>query len=209
MICFPNAKINLCLNIAEKRPDGFHNIESIFYPIGLCDMLEIIPAKCTFQSTGLSIPGIADSNLCVKAYTVLNNDIDLPSVHIHLHKIIPVGAGLGGGSSDGAFTIKLLNDLFDLKLSDNKMENYARKLGSDCAFFIKNKPVFAYERGDKFKPVSIDLGGYYIVVVYPGIQINTAEAYRRSWQEAAAGGSSRRQQQDTPLLLLRKSWMNM
>jgi len=180
MICFPNAKINVGLNIVEKRSDGFHNIESVFYPIGLCDVLEVgagETGKCIFQSSGLSISGNTDSNLCVRAYNLLNRDFDLPSVQTHLHKIIPVGAGLGGGSSDGAFTIKLLNDLFDLKLSGDQMENYARKLGSDCAFFIKNQPVFAYERGDKFKLINIDLSGYYIVIVYPEIHINTSEAY--------------------------------
>ena len=180
MICFPNAKINIGLNVVEKRSDGFHNIESVFYPIGLCDVLEVVAGekgKCTFHNSGLPISGNTDSNLCVRAYDLLDRDFDLASVQIHLHKIIPVGAGLGGGSSDGAFTIKLLNDLFDLKLSDDQMENYARKLGSDCAFFIKNQIGFAYEKGDKFKSISIDLNGYYIVVVYPGIHVNTAKAY--------------------------------
>lgn len=180
MICFPNAKINIGLNIVEKRSDGFHNIESVFYPIGLCDVLEVVAGetgKCIFQSSGLPISGDTDSNLCVRAYDLLDRDFDLPSVQIHLHKVIPIGAGLGGGSSDGAFTIKLLNDLFDLKLSNDQIENYVRKLGSDCAFFIKNRPVFAYERGDKFEPVNLELNGYYIVVIYPGIHINTAEAY--------------------------------
>jgi len=180
MICFPNAKINIGLNVVEKRSDGFHNIESVFYPIGLCDVLEVgagEKGKCTFHNSGLPISGNIDSNLCVRAYDLLDRDFDLSSVQIHLHKIIPIGAGLGGGSSDGAFTIKLLNDLFDLELSDDQMENYARKLGSDCTFFIKNQIGFAYEKGDKFKPISIDLNGYYIVVVYPGIHVNTAEAY--------------------------------
>jgi len=200
MICFPNAKINIGLNILEKRTDGFHNIESVFYPVGLCDVLEIIPPPprsspkggssspltppgggteggLFFQSSGLPISNGTASNLCVRAYNLLNRDFNLPSVHIYLHKIIPIGSGLGGGSSDGASTIKFLNEMFDLKLSHDQIENYARKLGSDCAFFIKNRVGFAYERGDQFEPISIDLSGFYIAVVYPGIHINTSEAY--------------------------------
>ncbi|MFH1320305.1 MAG: 4-(cytidine 5'-diphospho)-2-C-methyl-D-erythritol kinase [Bacteroidota bacterium] len=192
MICFPNAKINIGLNIVEKRSDGFHNIESVFFPVGLCDILEIVrindknkrPDKCLFTYSAIQFPSDVDSseaknmkNLCVKAYNLLDSDIDLPPVRIHLHKIIPVGAGLGGGSSDAAFTIKLLNDIFDLKLSTGKMEDYARKLGSDCAFFINSKPVFAYEKGDRFELIDLDLSGYNIVLVNPGIHIDTSKAY--------------------------------
>jgi 4-diphosphocytidyl-2-C-methyl-D-erythritol kinase len=180
MIAFPNAKINLGLNVLEKRADGFHNIETVFYPIDLADVLEIIPAAdglFSFASTGLSIPGGKESNLCLKAFHLLSSLFHLPPVKIHLHKVIPIGAGLGGGSSDGACTIKLLNNLFFLGLSNDQMMDYARKLGSDCAFFIENKPVFAYDKGDRFKPAGIDLSSYRIEVISPEIHINTAEAY--------------------------------
>jgi len=180
MIVFPNAKINLGLKVLKKRHDGFHNIETIFYPIELSDVLEIIPSGhgvVTFTSSGLTIPGDAQNNLCLKAYHLLFSIFHLPPVSIHLHKVIPMGAGLGGGSSDGAFTIKLLNDLFLLGLSNDQMTNYARNLGSDCAFFIVNKPVFAFDKGDQFEPLDLDLTGYRIEVVTPDIHVNTAEAY--------------------------------
>lgn len=180
MIVFPNAKINLGLKVLEKRHDGFHNIETIFYPVGLSDVLEIIPAIdgiFSFTSTGLPIPGDIQNNLCLKAYHLLFSIFHLPPVSIHLHKVIPPGAGLGGGSSDGAFTIKLLNDLFLLELSNDQMTNYARNLGSDCAFFIVNKPVFAFDKGDQFEPLDLDLTGYRIEVVTPDIHVSTAEAY--------------------------------
>ena len=137
MIAFPNAKINLGLNVLEKRTDGFHNIETVFYPIELSDVLEIIPSgkeAVSFTSTGLTIPGNEQSNLCLKAYHFLSSIFHLPPVSIHLHKVIPSGAGLGGGSSDGAYTIKLLNNLFLLGLSNEQMIDFSRNLGSDCAF---------------------------------------------------------------------------
>jgi 4-diphosphocytidyl-2-C-methyl-D-erythritol kinase len=180
MIDFPNAKINLGLKVLEKRTDGFHNIESIFYPVGLSDVLEIVPSKneiFSFKTTGLSIPGETQSNLCFKAYHLLSSIFHLPPVSIHLHKVIPIGAGLGGGSSDGAYTIKLLNKLFLLGLSDDLMMDYARNLGSDCAFFILNKPVFAYDKGDLFELLELDLSAYRIEVITPDIHISTAEAY--------------------------------
>ena len=180
MIAFPNAKINLGLNVLEKRTDGFHNIETIFYPVGLSDVLEIIPAIdgiFSFTSTGLPIPGDIQNNLCLKAYHLLFSIFHLPPVSIHLHKVIPMGAGLGGGSSDGAFTIKLLNDLFLLGLSNDQMLNYARNLGSDCAFFILNKPVFAFDKGDQFETFDLDLTGYRIEIMTPDVYISTAEAY--------------------------------
>jgi 4-diphosphocytidyl-2-C-methyl-D-erythritol kinase len=178
MILFPNAKLNIGLNVTERRPDGFHNLESVFYPLPWQDALEIVPAQETvFTSSGIEIPGAAQSNLCLKAYELLRADFALPPVKIHLHKNIPIGAGLGGGSADAAFTLKLLNELFELKLSVEQLENYARKLGADCAFFIRNKPVFAYEKGDMFEPIPLDLAGYYCVVIYPNVHITTAEAY--------------------------------
>lgn len=179
MVVFPNAKINIGLQIVEKRKDGFHNIESIFYPVfELYDVLEIIESKeLTFTSSGINIPGNLEDNLCLKAYQLLKKDYDLPPVHIHLLKVIPIGAGLGGGSSDAAFTLKLLNEKFELQLSDEDLINYARKLGSDCAFFIKNKPVFAHHKGDEFESVDLDLSDYNIKVEYPNIHIGTSEAY--------------------------------
>jgi 4-diphosphocytidyl-2-C-methyl-D-erythritol kinase len=178
MIIFPNAKINIGLNIVSRRSDGYHNLETIFYPVKINDALEIIVAEeLTFQSTGLEIPGRIEDNLCIKGYDLLKKDFDLPTVKIHLHKHIPIGAGLGGGSADAAFFIRLINQKFDLKLTDDRMIDYARKLGADCAFFIQNKPVFAFEKGDEFEPVKLDLSNYKIVTVTPPIHISTAEAF--------------------------------
>lgn len=179
MIVFPNAKINIGLNVVEKRRDGFHNIESVFYPVfDVFDVLEIIEAKeLTFSSSGIAIPGSVDANLCLKAYGLLKKDFNIPFVKIHLHKVIPIGAGLGGGSSDAAFTLKALDELFQLKLSNDQLMNYARELGSDCAFFIENKPVYAYNKGDEFENIAIDLSNYIIRIESPNIHIGTAEAY--------------------------------
>ncbi len=180
MVDFPNAKINLGLNVIGKRPDGYHDIETVFYPIILRDALEIIPSpdgRFSFHATGLMIPGSDRDNLSVKAYRLLQNDFSLPEIHMHLHKVIPTGAGLGGGSSDGAFTIKLINTVFDLGLSMMQKQNYARKLGSDCAFFIENRPLFGYKKGDRFNPVLLNLSGYHIAVIVPDIPISTVEAY--------------------------------
>lgn len=178
MLVFPNAKINIGLNIVEKRPDGFHNIESCFYPVDWSDALEIIPAeKFGFQSDGIDIPGDPANNLCSKACQLLAEDYDFPAVHIHLLKTVPIGAGLGGGSSDAAFTIKVLNNLFSLNISLEKQLEYARRLGSDCAFFIQNKPLYCFEKGDRFEEISLSLKGKWIVLVNPGLHISTVEAY--------------------------------
>ena len=178
MIVFPACKINLGLFITEKRSDGFHNLESCFYPVPWHDVLELIPADRTeFSSSGLSIPGNSQDNLCLRAYELLKTDFDLPPVRMHLHKIVPIGAGLGGGSADAAFTLKLLNEQFDLSLSILQLETYARQLGSDCAFFIQNRPLYCTEKGDVFSEISVDLGGYYLLLVYPNLVIATAEAY--------------------------------
>lgn len=179
MIVFPNAKINIGLNVVERRPDGFHNIESVFYPVKeLFDVLEVVESdELKFSSSGITIPGNQEDNLCLKAYRLIKTDFDVALVHIHLHKVIPIGAGLGGGSADAAFTLKALNDLFKLKLTDEQLINYARKLGSDCAFFIKNSPVYAFGKGDEFESVVLDLSNYNIKIEYPKIHIGTAEAY--------------------------------
>jgi 4-diphosphocytidyl-2-C-methyl-D-erythritol kinase len=158
MICFPNAKINLGLSITDRRADGYHNLESVFYPIRLHDALELVESdELSFTSSGLAIPGNADSNLCVKAYHLLAADFTLPPVHIHLHKHVPIGAGLGGGSSDAAFFLKLMNDKFELSLSVEQLETYAGRLGADCPFFIKNKPAFATGIGDQLQEIPLDL----------------------------------------------------
>jgi len=180
MIVFPNCKINLGLSITEKRIDGFHNLETVLFPINLNDVLEIIKSPdgmFSFTQSGLTIPGDSKNNLVIKAYHLLKKEFQLPEVHIHLHKRIPMGAGLGGGSADAACAIKLLNDLFDNKLSNIEMQNFARQLGSDCAFFIQNKPVLAFDKGDIFEPVSLDLSGYHIVILKPIIHISTPDAY--------------------------------
>lgn len=190
MIDFPNAKINLGLHIINKRDDGYHNIETCFYPIGWKDVLEIIPAEKTeFTSSGLLIPGRSEDNLCVKAYELVNKKYPIPPVKIHLHKIVPMGAGLGGGSSDAAFTIISLNKLFEIGMTVDEMSNMAALLGSDCAFFTKNEPVFALEKGDKWQALEIEnLKGYYLVVVYPGIHVSTPEAYKNVIKRGGSAG---------------------
>lgn len=180
MLVFPNAKINLGLQITERRADGYHNLLSCFVPIGWADALEVIPAeRFSFVSSGLPIPGDPVKNLCVKAYDVLNTDFGLPPVQMHLHKIVPIGAGLGGGSSDAAFALKLLNNRFELGLTTDQLESYARPLGADCAFFVQNRPQYCTEKGDVFTDIDLDLRGFYLVLVYPNLAISTAEAYAR------------------------------
>jgi len=179
MIIFPDAKINIGLNITERRPDGYHNLETIFYPVKINDVLEIIESDAlSFESSGLPIPGRVEDNLCIKAWHLLKKDHNIPPVKIHLHKHIPIGAGLGGGSSDAAYFIRLMNKSFSLGLSVGQMQDYARTLGADCAFFVESKPVFAYEKGDQFKTVDLDLSAYKIVLVMPPAHVSTSEAYR-------------------------------
>lgn len=183
MLSFPNCKINLGLHIIEKRADGFHNLETVFYPAACTDALELIPAKGStseiiFTSTGLHVDGDAANNLCVKAYQLVKKDFpQLPPVKIHLHKAIPMGAGLGGGSADASFMLKLLNEKFHLNLSTDQFINYALQLGSDCPFFIINKPCFASGRGEILEPVGVDLSAYKILLVNPGIHVNTGWAF--------------------------------
>ncbi|MEQ9287145.1 MAG: 4-(cytidine 5'-diphospho)-2-C-methyl-D-erythritol kinase [Cyclobacteriaceae bacterium] len=178
MVSFPNAKINLGLNIVSKRPDGYHNISSVFYPVGWCDVLEIIPSeRLKFTSSGIDIPGASSDNLCVRAYHLLNEEHKIPPVHIHLHKVIPIGAGLGGGSADCAFTLTMLNELFSLGLDNKNLEQKAGMLGSDCPFFIQNQPVMVSGTGDEFASVNLNLTGKTILLVYPNLHIPTSEAY--------------------------------
>ena len=176
MILFPNAKINLGLQIKSKRADGYHELETIFYPVNYCDVLEILPSdQLDFTSSGIDIPG--KGNLCLDAYHLLKQDFDIQAVHIHLHKIIPIGAGLGGGSSDAAFTLKGLNVLFDLQLSTEQLRTYAVQIGADCPFFIENKPMLATGIGEILESIELDLSAYHIAIVKPNIHISTAEAY--------------------------------
>jgi 4-diphosphocytidyl-2-C-methyl-D-erythritol kinase len=185
MILFPNCKINIGLNILSKREDGYHNLETIFYPVPLRDALEVIKKtggknenEAEFSSSGLSIEGNAADNLCAKAYRLLKKDFpQLPSVQMHLHKAIPMGAGIGGGSADAAFTLILLNKKFQLNRSTNELINYALQLGSDCPFFIINKPCYARGRGELMEEIQLDLSGYRLVLVNPGIHINTGQAF--------------------------------
>ena len=183
MITFPNAKINLGLNIVEKRPDGYHNLETIFYPINLQDALEVTrrennDKEYTLHISGSSLEGEPEDNLVVKAYKLLKKDYPgLLPVDIHMYKHIPAGAGLGGGSSDAACMIKLLNDKFSLGLSTERMEEYAVKLGADCSFFIRNKPVFATGIGNLFEPVELSLKGYHIILIKPDIFVSTRDAF--------------------------------
>ena len=214
MISFPNAKINIGLNVVAKRSDGYHDIETVFYPVLLQDALEIklmrpldpallrkrieagllvqpddafipyriLPKKedipcCSLEITGNEFSCSAADNLVVKAYLMLQQDFDLPSIDIKLHKHIPSGAGLGGGSSDCAFMILLLNRRFNLRMRESMMERYAARLGSDCAFFITNTPSIATGRGEILNPVSLSLKGYTVLLVKPDVSVSTAEAY--------------------------------
>lgn len=183
MLVFPNCKINLGLHILGKREDGFHNLETVFYPIPFRDALELIPntnndPAVEFTGTGLAIDGNTADNLCVKAYHLLKKDFpQLPAVKIHLHKAIPLGAGLGGGSADAAFMLKLLNEKFKLNLSIDQLINYALQLGSDCPFFIINKPCFATGRGEVLEEIAVDLSAYKMILINPGIHINTGWAF--------------------------------
>ena len=180
MLTFPNANINLGLNIVSKRPDGYHNIETVFYPVSLCDALEILPSACgqtNLAVSGFSIEGPLEKNLVYRAYRLLADRFDLPVCDIKLHKAIPFGAGLGGGSSDAAFVLKMLNDMFQLSLSDADLAQYAIQLGADCPFFIYNVPVLARGIGNEFEPVSFSLKGYTLVLVKPQESVSTAEAY--------------------------------
>lgn len=183
MITFPNAKINLGLHITEKRPDGYHNLETVFYPVPLEDALEIHPLhtpqndKYALHPAGIEIAGNIDDNLVIKAYLLLDRDFQLPPIDIHLFKHIPSGAGLGGGSADAAFMLKLLNERFSLNLGIEQLEMYAATLGADCAFFIRNAPTFAEGIGNIFSPVSLSLKGYQLVIIKPDIFVSTREAF--------------------------------
>ncbi|MDR2802096.1 MAG: 4-(cytidine 5'-diphospho)-2-C-methyl-D-erythritol kinase [Prevotellaceae bacterium] len=180
MLSFPIAKINIGLHVIAKRPDGFHDIETLFYPVELLhDVLEIVPAgRFSIRLSGLPVAGAPESNLCVKAYRLLQADFDLPPVAIHLHKTIPSGAGLGGGSSDATAALQILNELFSLQLSAGQLLRYAVQLGSDCAFFLHRQPMLATGRGEILTALpALDLQPYRIVIETPPVFVGTAEAY--------------------------------
>lgn len=186
MLVFPNCKINIGLTILNKRADGYHNIETVFYPIPLQDAVEIIPQanynaeinQILFTSSGFAIDAAPQQNLCVQAYLLLKKLYpNLPAIQLHLHKVIPMGAGLGGGSADAAFTLQAINNKFKLQLSNTELLNFALQLGSDCPFFIENKPSYATSRGETLTSINLSLKGYSIVVVNPGIHVPTSWAF--------------------------------
>ena len=180
MVLFPNAKINLGLNILRKREDGYHELETVFYPMGLKDGLEFIENKhnkINFTSSGLLLNVDGEDNIVVKAYRLLAADHSLPCLDIHLHKVVPYGAGLGGGSSDAAFLLKGLNVFFELGLTIDQLKGYAVQLGADCSFFLENRPMFASGIGEKLSAIEVSLKGYYLVLVKPPFGVGTKEAY--------------------------------
>ena len=188
MITFPIAKINLGLHVVEKRLDGYHNLQTVFYPVPIMDALEIAPMSegfpsdvdCDLKVTNIHIEGDEQRNLVVRAYQLLKKDFpSLPRIHTHLWKGIPTQAGMGGGSSDCAYMIRLLNETFDLQLTNEQMQQYAAQLGADCAFFIESVPCYAEGIGEQLEPISLDLSGWYIGVVRPDIPVPTKEAFSR------------------------------
>ncbi len=177
MIVYPNAKINIGLNVLQKRADGYHELSSVFYPVKeLYDILEILPASVfSFNSTGIAIPG--GNNICKQAFDLLQQDFGIANVKMHLHKQIPIGAGLGGGSADGAFTLKALDTLFDLKLTNTQLEKYALQLGADCPFFIDNTAKYVTGIGEQMATIDLELSAYKLQFTFPDLHISTAEAY--------------------------------
>ena len=194
MVVFPPAKINLGLNILRKRPDGYHDLLTCFYPVSWTDILEILPSpQLKFEQSGITVPGNREDNLCLKAYHLLKRDFDLPPVSIYLHKILPMGAGLGGGSSDGAWTLRILNALFNLNLSAVQLNRYALVLGSDCPFFVEDVPMIGEDRGEKLSPVKLSLAGKFLAVIKPDVHVSTRDAF--------AGIVPKDQQQDLRFIL--------
>ncbi len=181
MIAFPNAKINIGLFVTGKREDGFHNIESVFLPVNLCDSLEVVKSQedlFDFEMAGLKVIGKPQDNICFKAYNLIKSKYNIGGIKSALLKNIPMGAGLGGGSADGAFMLKLLNSVFELNLSINELNSLAAQLGSDCPFFIENTPSFVAGRGEVIEPILLNLQNYFVVLVNPGVHVNTGEAYK-------------------------------
>lgn len=180
MIAFPNCKINIGLRVNELRKDGYHNIETIFFPLPWKEAIEVVETTGSTVLTESGIPSNAsENNICLKAYQLIRCDFpDIPSVKIHLHKTIPAGAGLGGGSADGTFMLQLLNEKFELNLTNEQLSGYALQLGSDCPFFLLNSPAYATGRGEIFQRISLNLEGYFIKIIFPGITVSTKEAFK-------------------------------
>jgi 4-diphosphocytidyl-2-C-methyl-D-erythritol kinase len=179
MIVFPNAKINIGLHVVSKRPDGYHNLETVFYPVQFCDAIEMAESKeGKFTASGISVGSLPQDNLIMKALHLLKKYFELPPVQFHLHKNIPFGAGLGGGSADAAFTLKMVNDFFSLHINNDELKHYAAQLGADCPFFIDNKPAFATGTGDELQTINLDLSEYKIVILKPAFSVSTLEAYK-------------------------------
>lgn len=203
MVLFPHAKINLGLNVMSKRTDGFHEVESLLFPIPLCDVLEAVvdPSlgrnQLVYTRSGLPIPGEQDGDLCYKAVRSLQRIQELPGLRLHLHKVIPMGAGLGGGSSDGAHTLTLVNELCALGLQHDTLAGLALELGSDCPFFLQGQACVARGRGERLSPISLDLKGMWLLLLNPGIHVSTAGVYRhttptgRAWDWDVAGDAER------------------
>ena len=188
MLIFPQAKINLGLNIVERRPDGYHNLETVFYPVPLCDAIEVQPmdsgfpskTDCDLKVSGISVEGDEQSNLVVRAYQLLKNEFpQLPRLHIHLHKAIPTQAGMGGGSSDAASMLVLLNRHFQLRLTSQQLIDRATQLGADCPFFIMGTPAYAEGIGERLQPLSLSLKGWWLAIVKPPVSVSTREAFAR------------------------------
>ena len=180
MIVFPNAKINIGLDILRRREDGYHEISTVMYPIGWCDILEIVPSnsgETTLTVTGNKVDCLPEKNLVMKAYRRISKECEVPASEIHLHKVIPDGAGMGGGSADAAYTLMVLNELYGLRKSKEELAELAKDLGADCPFFIYNEPMLAEGIGEKLSPVKLDLDGYGIFVIKPDFSISTSEAY--------------------------------
>jgi 4-diphosphocytidyl-2-C-methyl-D-erythritol kinase len=183
LIVFPNCKINLGLQVRRKRADGYHNLETVFYPVQVQDALEAVQVEgkdgLRFTASGREVTATPEKNICFKAYALLKERFpDLPSISMHLHKLLPSGAGLGGGSADGAFALRLINEKLKLALADEELSELALELGSDCPFFIYNKPCFAQGRGEQLQPINLDLAGYQLLLMHPGLHIPTPEAFR-------------------------------
>ena len=179
MICFPNAKINIGLRVTSRRPDGFHDIETVFYPVFLQDVLEAVPAEdFSLHLSGIPIDGRSDDNLVARAWRLMAEEVHAAPMDVYLHKAIPFGAGLGGGSADAAFLLKLINEAQGLGLDDKQLEQLAARLGADCSFFIRNRPVYAYGKGECLESIDLSLKGCFLLLVKPDVHVSTAEAYR-------------------------------
>jgi 4-diphosphocytidyl-2-C-methyl-D-erythritol kinase len=180
MILFPPCKINIGLHVLHKRNDGYHALDTLMYPVSIFDILEVVKSEeFSFTNSGIPIPGEGQMNICIKAYQLMRKLFGISPVKIHLHKQIPMGAGLGGGSSDGTYTVLAINKIFDLKLSDKRLQELAAELGSDCPFFVTSSPQVATGRGEVLSAVEFELKGMYVYLVNIGIHVSTAQAFSK------------------------------